>query len=132
MANFPVIDSFLNTYNANSAMLEKIARGNSSFEAAKNYARNEFNALKMKEDGTNIDEKAQAKFDADLREQTDAFESFLIKAILDVSLSKKISIFGKDAGDEIYSAMYNDAMSRALGGSMGISELLFNYLKERA
>lgn len=158
MANFPAVDSFLNTYNANGAALEKIARGASSFEAAKNYAKNEFSGLKMQESTANADKISEAKFDAALREQTDAFEAFLIKSIkiseakfdaalreqtdafeafliksiLDISLKKKVSLFGKDASDEIYSSMYNDAMSQALGGGLGISEILFNYLKERA
>lgn len=132
MANFPAVDSFLSTYNANGAALEKIARGASSFEAAKNYAKNEFSGLKMQESTANADKISEAKFDAALREQTDAFEAFLIKSILDISLKKKVSLFGKDASDEIYSSMYNDAMSQALGGGLGISEILFNYLKERA
>ena len=60
-------------------------------------------------------DKLQSEQDALLKEQTDAFEAF-----------------GKDAGDEIYHSMYNDTMSKALSGNLGFSELLFNYLKERA
>ena len=82
--------------------------------------------------GTKIRYKDERAYDAALREQTDAFEAFLIKSVLDVSLSNKVSLFGEDASDEIYRSMYNDAMSRALSGGLGFSELLFNYLKERA
>ncbi len=82
--------------------------------------------------GTKIRYKDERAYDAALREQTDAFEAFLIKSILDVSLTNKVSLFGEDASDEIYRSMYNDAMSRALSGGLGFSELLFNYLKERA
>ncbi len=67
-----------------------------------------------------------------LKEQTDAFESFLLKQILDISLKSENKLFGKDAGDKIYQSMYNGAMSDALSGGMGFSELLFNYLKENA
>lgn len=66
-----------------------------------------------------------------LKEQTDAFEAFMIKSVLDISLKIENPLFGKDAGDDIYSSMYNDAISKALGGGLGFSELLFNFLKER-
>jgi len=65
-----------------------------------------------------------------LRESTDAFESFLVKKVLDISLKNQNSIFGKDAGDKIYNSMYNDTMSKALSGGFGFSELLFNFLKD--
>ena len=72
-----------------------------------------------------------SKNDEKLREQTDAFESFLLKKILDIAIKKdENSIFGKDPGDKIYNSMYNDTMSKALGGGMGFSEMLFNFLKE--
>lgn len=72
-----------------------------------------------------------SKNDKLLKEQTDAFEAFLIKEVLDVSIKSENELFPKDAGDKIYSSMYNDTMSRALSGGLGFSELLFNYLKER-
>lgn len=75
---------------------------------------------------------AKTKEDEILKEQTDAFEAFLLKSVLDVSLKNKASIFGKDASDEIYSSMYNDTMSKALSGGLGFSKLLFNFLKERS
>ncbi|KAA6227150.1 hypothetical protein FMM58_04050 [Campylobacter sp. LR291e] len=75
--------------------------------------------------------KIESKEDEALKEQTDAFESFLIKTILDISINQENSLFGKDASDEIYSSMYNDTMSRALSGGMGFSNMLFNFLKER-
>ena len=70
--------------------------------------------------------------DAKLREQTDAFESFLLKQVLDISLKSENKLFGKDAGDKIYQSMYNDTMSKSLSGGLGFSELLFNYLKENS
>lgn len=68
--------------------------------------------------------------DQKLRDQTDAFEAFLVKKILDISLKRENALFGKDAGDKIYNSMYNDTMSKALSGGLGYSELLFNFLKE--
>lgn len=121
------IDNYVTHYNANTALLDNVARNVSSFDGAKNYARAEFG-----EDLKSTNTKSQQEFDAALREQTDAFEAFLIKSLLDISLKNKASIFGKDASDEIYSSMYNDAVSKALSGGMGFSELLFNFLKERA
>lgn len=66
-----------------------------------------------------------------LKEQTDNFEAFMVKKILDISLKRENSIFGKDPGDKIYNSMYNDTMSKALSGGLGYSELLFNFLKEQ-
>ena len=70
--------------------------------------------------------------DALLKEQTDKFEAFFLKQILDITSQDKEdnSLFPKEAGDKIYQSMYNDTMSQALSGGLGISELVFNYLKE--
>ncbi|AQW86265.1 putative protein, possible flagellar protein FlgJ [Campylobacter pinnipediorum subsp. caledonicus] len=85
--------------------------------------------------GINTDRlKSNAKQDKLLKEQTDAFESFLVKEVLDIALKEdeKSSIFPKSAGSDIYKSMYNDTMSKALSGGLGFSELLFNFLKERS
>jgi peptidoglycan hydrolase FlgJ len=72
--------------------------------------------------------------DALLKEQTDKFEAFFLKQILDIALNSEEgdekSLFPKDAGDKIYKSMYNDTMSNALSGNLGLSEMLYNYLKE--
>jgi Rod binding domain-containing protein len=73
----------------------------------------------------------QSNDDEKLKEQTDAFEAFLVKKILDISIKNENSIFGKDSADKIYNSMYNDTMSQALGGGFGFSDILFNYLKEK-
>ena len=112
------VDNFLATYN-NSVLNDNSKR---TFETNKSH----FNAeLSSKES------KKEAEFDRALKEQTDAFESFLIKTVLDISLKNKASIFEKDASDDIYSSMYNDTMSKALSGGIGFSKLLFDFLKER-
>lgn len=126
------IDTYIANYNANRALFEDVARNVSSFDAARNYSRAELNGnLDTSHKGATR-YKSEQEFDAALREQTDAFEAFLIKSVLDISLKNKVSLFGKDASDEIYSSMYNDAISKALSGGMGFSELLFNFLKERS
>ncbi len=68
--------------------------------------------------------------DAKLKEQTDKFEAFFIKKVLDISLKNENKLFEKDPGDKIYNSMYNDAMSNSLTGKFGFSEMLFNFLKE--
>ncbi len=69
--------------------------------------------------------------DKKLKEQTDQFEAFLIKKVLDISIKQENPLFGKDAGDKIYRSMYNDAFSNALSGDIGFSQMLFDFLKER-
>ncbi len=68
--------------------------------------------------------------DVKLKEQTDKFEAFFIKQILDISMKNENKLFPKDAGDKIYNSMYNEAMSDELSGHFGYSQLLFNFLKE--
>ncbi len=73
----------------------------------------------------------QSTNDKKLKEQTDQFEAFLIKKVLDISIKREESIFGeKDAGSKIYNSMYNDTISRAMGGGFGFSQLLFDHLKD--
>jgi len=78
----------------------------------------------------NKDFKVDTLDEKRLKESTDAFEAFLVKKVLDISLKKENSLFGKDAGDKIYNSMYNDTMSKSLSGGFGFSELLFNFLKD--
>ncbi|MBQ7136038.1 rod-binding protein [Campylobacter sp.] len=70
--------------------------------------------------------------DVALKEQTDAFEAFLVKEVLDIALKNENPLFLEDPGDKIYNSMYNDAMSRALSGGFGFSQMLYDFLKERA
>ena len=69
--------------------------------------------------------------DKKLKEQTDQFEAFLLKKVLDISLKSEHKLFGKDAGDKIYQSMYNDTFSQALSGDIGFSQMLFDFLKEQ-
>ncbi|EAK3994373.1 hypothetical protein C3332_08640 [Campylobacter coli] len=110
------VDNFLNTYSMNNALLERAAKAR-ILESDFKINNNEI-ITKTKEDEA-------------LKEQTDAFEAFFLKQVLDVSLKTQNSLFGKDASDEIYSSMYNDTVSKALSGGMGFSKLLYDFLKER-
>ncbi|ECP8877856.1 hypothetical protein GR341_07710 [Campylobacter coli] len=110
------VDNFLNTYSMNNALLERAAK-----------ARILESDFKINNNGI----ITKTKEDEALKEQTDAFEAFFLKQVLDVSLKTQNSLFGKDASDEIYSSMYNDTMSKALSGGMGFSKLLYDFLKER-
>lgn len=74
--------------------------------------------------------QTNAKTDAALKKQTDAFEAVILKQMLDIALDEKYSIFPNDAGKEIYKSMYTDTLSRELAGHFGYSDLLFKYLKD--
>lgn len=89
------------------------------------------NLSEPKAQGNEIEAKTAE--DKALKEQTDAFESFLLKSVLDIALKKDKTggLFGKDASDDIYSSMYNDTMSKAMSGGLGFSKLLYDFLKER-
>lgn len=110
------VDNFLSNYSMNNALLERAAK-----------ARNLESDFKVNDNEI----ITKTKEDEALKEQTDAFEAFFLKQVLDVSLKTQNSLFGKDASDEIYSSMYNDTMSKALSGGMGFSKLLYDFLKER-
>jgi len=79
-----------------------------------------------------ISSEALSGDDLKLKEQTDAFEAFMLKQILDISLKSENKLFGEDPGNKIYQSMYNDTFSKSLSGGMGYSQLLFNYLKENS
>lgn len=68
--------------------------------------------------------------DVALRQQTDKFEALLLKTLLDTSMKDEDPLYGKDPGDKIYKSMYRDQISQEASGGFGLSELLFNYLKQ--
>ncbi len=65
-----------------------------------------------------------------LKKQTDQFEAIILKQLLDTSMKDENTLFGKDPGDKIYNSMYRDEISKVGAGSMGISQMLFDYLTE--
>ncbi len=75
---------------------------------------------------------ALSKDDAKLKEKTDAFESVIVKQMLDIALDEKYSIFPDDAGKDIYKSMYTDTLANSVSGGFGYSKMLFDFLKERS
>ena len=87
------------------------------------YSANSSNIPKIDK---NLDEVA-------LRERTDAFESIIIKMMLDNAMKDEKNLFSEqnDPGDKIFKSMYRDELSKASAGGFGFSEMLFNHLKEQ-
>jgi Rod binding domain-containing protein len=77
-----------------------------------------------------IDPKAE---DADLRKQTDAFESVIIKMLMDNAMKDDKNLFSdqNDPGDKIYQGMYRDELSKASAGGFGFSQMLYDYLSQK-
>jgi len=77
-----------------------------------------------------IDKYAENKA---LREQTDAFESIIIKMLMDNAMKDEKNLFSdqNDPGDKIYKSMYRDELSKASAGSFGFSEMLYDYLSRK-
>ncbi len=86
--------------------------------------------LYKKIDLPRIDDKSDAKR---LKEQTDAFESIILKMLLDNAMKEEKDIFSsqKDPGDRIYKSMYREELSKASAGSFGFSQMLFEYLSQK-
>ena len=114
--NASVRNSRLDFASELDLVLEKSTKPSAEFKAG---------FKEQKELVNGIDTKA-------LREQTDAFESFFVKMVLDIAIKTENPLFGKDAGDEIYGSMYRQTMSEALSGGFGFSDMIYDYLLERA
>lgn len=71
--------------------------------------------------------------DPKLREQTDAFESVILKMLLDTAMSDEKNIFSeqKDPGDKIYKSMYREELAKASAGGFGFSQMLYEYLSQK-
>lgn len=95
------------------------------------------NSLNMKADVLSqqqvlpkIDPKAE---NADLRKQTDAFESVILKMLMDNAMKDEKNLFSsqKDPGDKIYKSMYRDELAKASAGGFGFSQMLYDYLSQK-
>jgi flagellar protein FlgJ len=78
-----------------------------------------------------IDPKAE---NAELRAQTDAFESVILKMLLDNASKDEKNLFSEqnDPGDKIYKSMYRDELAKASAGGFGFSQMLYDYLSQKA
>ncbi len=65
-----------------------------------------------------------------LRKVTDDFESFFMQQLLDISL-KSSKLAGEGSGSDIIKGMYTEAISKQSVGTVGISDMLYNFLTER-
>ena len=65
-----------------------------------------------------------------LRKVTDDFESFFMQQLMDISL-KNTPVAGEGSGSDIIKGMYTEAVARQSTGTIGISDLLYNFLTER-
>ena len=77
-----------------------------------------------------INEKSE---DEQIREQTDAFESVILKMLMDNAMKNQEDLFSsqKDPGDKIYKSMYREELAKASAGGFGFSQMLFDYLSEK-
>ncbi len=77
-----------------------------------------------------IDPKAENE---ELRAQTDAFESVILKMLMDNAMKDEKNLFTQqnDPGDKIYKSMYRDELSKASAGGFGFSQMLYDYLSEK-
>ncbi|QSZ42392.1 hypothetical protein GJV85_09830 [Sulfurimonas aquatica] len=71
--------------------------------------------------------------DKSLREQTDAFESVILKMLMDNAMKDEKNLFSSqnDPGDKIYKSMYRDELSKASAGGFGFSQMLYDYLSQK-
>lgn len=77
-----------------------------------------------------IDAKAD---DAKLREQTDAFESVILKMLMDDAMKDEKNLFtqANDPGDKIYKSMYREELAKASAGGFGFSQMLYDFLSRK-
>ena len=71
--------------------------------------------------------------DKKLRELTDAFESVIIKMMMDDAMKDEKSLFSSqnDPGDKMYQSMYRDELSKQSAGSFGFSQMLYDFLSQK-
>lgn len=77
-----------------------------------------------------IDEKAES---VELREQTDAFESVILKMLMDNAMQNEKNLFSEanDPGDKIYKSMYREELAKASAGGFGFSQMLYDFLSQK-
>jgi Rod binding domain-containing protein len=78
----------------------------------------------------NINNISKSSKKEQLKTVCDDFESFFMQQILDVSL-KNSTIAGEGTGSEIIKGMYTQSLSQKSAGSLGISDMLFQFLSEK-
>jgi len=71
--------------------------------------------------------------DKELKKQTDAFESVILKMMMDNAMKDEKNIFSQqnDPGDDIYRSMYREELANASAGGFGFSQMLYDYLSQK-
>ena len=71
--------------------------------------------------------------DKELRKQTDALESVILKMLMDNAYKDEKNLFTQqnDPGEKIYKSMYRDELAKSSAGSFGFSEMLFDFLSRK-
>ncbi|MDY3204134.1 MAG: hypothetical protein RBR70_03570 [Arcobacter sp.] len=64
-----------------------------------------------------------------LRKVSNDFESFFLNQILDVSL-RSTNLAGEAAGSDIIKSMYVQSIADSSSGTLGISDMLFDFLSK--
>ncbi len=67
----------------------------------------------------------------ELKKSCDMYESLYYKKMLEVAY-KNIEVMGTGVGSDIYKDMYLDELSKSSNGTLGLSKMLFDHLKEKA
>jgi Rod binding domain-containing protein len=67
--------------------------------------------------------------DEELRKVSNDFESFFLNQIMDISL-RSTNIAGEGAGSDIIKSMYVQAVADSSSGTLGISDMLFDFLSK--
>lgn len=95
---------------------------NTNFVDINNIKSNQANDFKNI-DPTKLEDEA-------LRKVSNDFESFFMQQLLDISL-KSTKIAGEGSGSDIVKGMYTEAIAKESSGTVGISDMLYNFLSER-
>ena len=98
------------------------------------YAINSMDAkVQMASQQNNIPKIDKNVEDKALREQTDAFESVMIKMLMDNAMENEENLFSEqnDPGEKIYKSMYRDELSKVSAGSFGFSQMLYDFLSRK-
>ena len=69
------------------------------------------------------------KEDSELRKVSNEFESFFINQIMDVSL-RSSNVAGEGTGSDIIKSMYTQAIADKSSGTLGISDMLYEFLSK--
>lgn len=64
-----------------------------------------------------------------LRKVSDDFESFFMNQIMDISL-RSTNVAGEGAGSDIIKGMYLQSISDNATGSLGISDMIYDFLSK--